>query len=406
MKFSRERPARAKRLVRNVLLARLIYVQFLQKWIGPSLVVILITFGVVSARKLFSSNSDLTTPARKTSAAQTETMEFRAYPPDATYERLMGSHAWRIFATGEIDQAAAQRLAALIANSNIPMASTLYLHSPGGSLVGGMMLGRVIREHKLATYVGQFDPARKYVSAEPGFCYSACATAFLGGEFRYWTDGSVYGVHRFFWKSHSDSDADDAQIVSSAVVEYIRSMGVDTKIFALASQAGASEVITPSHDVLLALNVVNDGRKPARWTIESMAQGIYLKGEQETDNGTNKFMLACIASEPTMFLYAIFDAGMNAGEVLTFPVNWLFLDQYPVRMDNQLVKKENVNGKINLVYQLNTNLVTAISRAKRVGVGLQAGVGGAVFAGFDSMPFEQGAAKLSGFSTVCARGRS
>ena len=147
-------------------------------------------------------------------------------------------------------------------NNGIPQGSMIYLHSPGGSLVGGMALGRVIREHKLDTSIGQFDPKLKYVGSKPGYCYSACATAFLGGEFRYWSNGSIYGVHQFLWKARSNGDADAAQIVSAALVEYIRSMGVDTKIFALASQAGPSKVITPSHQTLLALSVVNDGRKP------------------------------------------------------------------------------------------------------------------------------------------------
>jgi hypothetical protein len=334
-------------------------------------------------------------------------MQFSAYPPDALYQKFMGDPAWRLFATGKIDANADKRLVALITSKSIPRGSKLYLHSPGGSLTGGMALGRVIRENELHTFIGQFDPNLKYVGSEPGYCYSACATAFLGGAFRYWTNGSVYGVHRFFWEGHSDKDADVAQILSAAVVEYIRSMGVDTKIFSLATQAGASEIVTPSHEILLALNVVNDGRKPAKWTIESLSQGsvqvIYLMGEQDTDNGMNKFMLVCPANAP-MFLHAIFDVGGNAEQVMTFPVNWLFLDDKLVRMDKELASKEIINGKINLTYRVNTTLLNAISRAKTIGVGLQGGVGAAVYSGFNYMPFVGGAAKLPGFLAVCHRG--
>jgi hypothetical protein len=199
-----------------------------------------------------------------------DVMTFQAYPPDQAFRLLMNDYAWRIFATGEIDDDAGKRLAELMAQKKIPAASRVYLQSPGGSLLGGMALGRVIREHELKTFIGQRDTSLKYVGDKPGYCYSACATAFLGGEFRYWTEGSIYGVHRFFWKSQSADDAALAQIMSAALVEYIRSMGVDTKIFALASQAGSNELITPPHDVLLALNVVNDGRKPPKWTVESI----------------------------------------------------------------------------------------------------------------------------------------
>jgi hypothetical protein len=330
-------------------------------------------------------------------------MQFSAYPPDAHYEEFMGDHAWRIFATGLIDANADKRLAALIASKGIPQGSTLYLHSPGGSLVGGMSLGRVIRKNELRTFVGQFDPNLKYLGSKPGYCYSACATAFLGGKFRYWTNGSIYGVHRFFWNAHSNSDADLAQIVSAAVVEYIRSMGVDTKLFALASQAGASEVITPSHEMLLELNVVNDGRTLVKWTIESLPEGVmYLKGEQDTDYGKNRFMLACPSSGP-MFLYAIFSGGRNAEQDMMFPVNWLFLDGEPVRIDQQLESKQNTNGNINLVYRLDAALLMAISKAKTVGVGLQPSTAAPIFAGFNNMPFADGAAKLPGFLAVCHR---
>ena len=339
----------------------------------------------------------------ETSWSQTGIMQFTAYPPDAVYEKFMGDHAWRIFATGEIDANAGKRLAALIKSKNIPLHSNLYLHSPGGNLAAGMALGRVIREYRLHTYIGRFDPNLKYVGGAPGFCYSACATAFLGGVFRYWTNGSVYGVHRFYWEGRSDKDADIAQILSATVVEYIRSMGVDTKIFALASQAGSSEIVTPSHETLLALNVVNDGRNPVKWTIESLSQGgakaMYLKGEQETDNGMNKFMLVCVPGEPVL-LYAIYDVGANADETMRFAVSLLFLDRKPIRVDYE---KEIVNGMMNLTYTLNDTLLNSISKAKTVGAGLQPTPEGAIFSGFNSMPFEGGAAKLPGFLAVCHR---
>src|SRR5262249_39020062 len=147
-----------------------------------------------------------------------------------------------------------------------------------------------------------------------------------GGEYRFLPEGSVYGVHRFFWKEPSAANADVAQIISAAVVEYIKSMGVDTKIFALASQAGPSDAITPSRAALLALNVINEGRKPVKWTIESITGGIYLKGEQETANGINKFILICPASHDPMRLYVIFDAGENTDEVMGWQTNWLYVD--------------------------------------------------------------------------------
>jgi hypothetical protein len=195
-------------------------------------------------------------------------------------------------------------------------------------------------------------------------------------------------------------------MMSAALVEYIRSMGVDTKIFALASQVGSNELITPPHELLLALNVVNDGRYPPKWTIESIPKGIYLKGEQETDNGVNKFILACMPSVSTMLLDAIFNGGNNAERDIRWPVNWSFLDDSPIRIDKQLHSKEIKNWMINLVYRLDSNLIAAISRAKFVGVGIQPTAEAKIFLGFNSMPFGEGALKMPGFTSVCSRGHN
>jgi len=57
--------------------------------------------------------------------------------------------------------------------------------------------------------------------------------------------------------------------------------------------------------------------KPTKWTIESIPDGLYLKGEQQTWNGTNKFMVVCMP-KGSIALYAIFDAGMNAEDAMRF----------------------------------------------------------------------------------------
>jgi hypothetical protein len=331
---------------------------------------------------------------------QSNIMHFEAYPPSWESEKLMGDHAWRIYAAGEIDADAGRRLEALIAEKNIPTNSLLYLHSPGGNLLGGMELGRVIRKYLLNSSIGKLNITSK---TEAGYCYSACALAFLGGEYRYLPAGSIYGVHRFFLEKRSSADADVAQIISAAIVEYVKSMGVDTKVFALASQAGSSQVVTPSKETLLALNVINNGRKTAEWTIESLAGVIYLKGQQETFIGMNKFLITCPARGP-MELRAIYDAGQNTQEVMTWSTNWLFFDGNQKEIKNELIKKLVVNGWINLIYLFDSVLKKTISGAKNtVGVGLSPTAESVVFNGFDSMPFQGGAAKLPGFLQVCGR---
>jgi hypothetical protein len=87
-------------------------------------------------------------------------------------------------------------------------------------------------------------------------------------------------------------------------------------------------------------------------TVESIPDAVYLKGEQETDNGVDKFMLGCPPGDSTMVLYAIFEGGNNAERDIRWPVNWLFLNHSPIRLDKQLARKDITNGKINLIYRL------------------------------------------------------
>jgi hypothetical protein len=330
-------------------------------------------------------------------------MQFTAFPPDRVMNALMGVHAWRIYASGVIDGDADKRLEDVIQRNKIPYGSDIYLHSVGGSLAGGMKLGKVIRKYLLHSNVGQLDLSSKYQgSPKAGNCYSSCATAYLGGEYRFLMTGSVYGIHRFYWEKKTEQDADLAQMMSAVVVEYIRSMDVDTEIFTVASRAGRDEVVTPTPDVLARLKVVNNGIKPTKWTIESIPQGIYLKGEQQTWNGTNKFMIVCSPGEP-VGLYAIFDAGMNAEQAMGFQAETLMVDATKFNMAGRRQRKTNVNGKINLSYSVDRTILNAIGKAKTVGVLLQPTTESAIYLGFESMPFDEGRAKLPGFLQVCKR---
>jgi peptidoglycan hydrolase-like protein with peptidoglycan-binding domain len=80
-------------------------------------------------------------------------MQFRAYRPMQAV--AIFGNAWHIYADGVLDADAATRLDKLITDNDIPSGSTFILNSPGGSLLGGMKLGRTIREKGLLTYVGR-----------------------------------------------------------------------------------------------------------------------------------------------------------------------------------------------------------------------------------------------------------
>ena len=80
-----------------------------------------------------------------------------AFPPE-TVVGLSDRTVWAIDLDGFIDADAAPRLAEVIARRHVSRA-TVYFNSPGGSLVAGMTLKRLLRKHGYATDVGRRSTA-------------------------------------------------------------------------------------------------------------------------------------------------------------------------------------------------------------------------------------------------------
>jgi hypothetical protein len=337
--------------------------------------------------------------ARAANPSETEIMQFSGIPPSTPIEVF--GNAWTIFADGVIDADSGARLKTFLQERHIPGKSLLYLNSTGGSLIGGMELGRVIRNAELNTHVGRAVGETKKVVA--GGCYSSCTLAFLGGEFRYISKDSKYGVHRFYSAVKSDQESDLAQIVSASVVQYTRDMGVDPEFLSEMAKAGKAEINLIPYADLVRLNVVNNGQTKTRWTIESMDEAIYLKGERTTFHGINKFILICNPSR-TVTLYAIFDPERREREIINMSAMSLLLDGKPIPIATQRSDGPKlVNGWINVMFSLNDSLLSAIQQAKTVGVSFQFSYDAPLFLGFDGMELGDGARKLPGFLHTCLR---
>jgi len=331
-------------------------------------------------------------------AASSEKMQFHGRPPLKPIE-IFGT-AWTIFADGVIDADAGARLKRFIQDKSIPGKSTLVLNSPGGSVLGGIELGRVIRDYDLLTDVGR-DSADTAEEMTAGECYSACALAFLGGDYRYIQQASKYGVHRFYFTTKGDHDSDAAQILSASIVQYIRDMDVEPELFGEMIMAGNKQINIIPHDELVRLNVINNGVKKTAWTIESIDAGIYLKGERETYRGINKFLLLCNPNG-SVSLYAIFDPEGRGNQIIEMKAISLLIDgeQIPIA-EHRLFGPSLVNGWINVGFSLNDNLLGIFQRAQTVGVAFQYSYSAPSFLGFDDMDFSDGAKKLPGFLRAC-----
>jgi hypothetical protein len=365
--------------------------------VGKALLFLILSTLILSTGAALAQATDQ--GASGLSGSQPDTMTFEGVPPKPELAFITGN-AWVLYASGPIDEDAARRLEAYLTSHHVPLRSHIYLDSPGGNLSAGMELGRVIRKYELTTDVGARTsgaPTRHDVA--PGGCFSSCALAFLGGRFRYLMKDSHYGVHRFAFRNPAPNGVDIAQMASAAIVQYLRDLDIDTRLFTFASSAGESEIFEPTRSQLKELNVVNDGETRATWTIESIPDGIYLKGERDTVFGINKFILTCESKR--IGLLVIFDPRHHEEEVLRFTVDYLVLDGFRVRIDHARSSRGVRNGWINAAYRLTEPQISAIAKAKTVGVEMLLTADASIFFGFDAMPVGSGADKIKGFIRSC-----
>jgi hypothetical protein len=330
-------------------------------------------------------------------------MIFECAPPDMAI-RLRGGFGWQIFATGEVDARDGELLEQLISENGIPPGSEMYLHSGGGSLVGGIALGRVIRNHNLVTYVGRKGKLEDgFQFHDPGECMSAAAIAYLGGEYRYMSPNSIFGVHRFTLSDDQPRNIDEAQILSATVVAYIESMGVNSELFALASDIPSDDILILPRETLIRLGVINNGQKETAWTLEGIDGVLYLKGARPTVYGMQKYIMV-FPAKGDPYLHIIFEGGADAEVFLSMDADRLVIDGELIAACDLRITRFNDNGVINCLYKLTPELLEKIRKAKSVGYMLQFSTEAAVYVGFESMAFGKGVeTKLAGLLSVFYR---
>lgn len=193
---------------------------------------------------------------------------------------------------GAIEPGASDRLRAYLGNGH--EGYRLSLNSPGGSLIEGMLLGEIIREHEFHTEVGSIvvrrDPSTGYDMPEemPGFCASACALAFLGGVKRDEGSATRLGFHQFSLATgaalpllagpaniaavRAETMA-EAQVLSGIVAAYMAKMGADARLFAATSLTRADDLLVLTKEQAIEYDVVTPTGFD-RWFIEPYRDGV------------------------------------------------------------------------------------------------------------------------------------
>lgn len=208
------------------------------------------------------------------------------------YSELTPRCQTMVLAEGSIDRNTATEFKTF--SQTLPAGTWIALTSPGGSLVGGMQLGSVIRERGFHTTIGQSDHSANS-------CLSACAYAFLGGLQRLIPEGARYGLHQFRARDQ-ELNAADTQKLSAILAKYVDRMGVDRRLLDIAQLTATDRVTLLSPAQAKLYRVDNFGQSPLpRWRLDAADDGkVIAFNTSQAADGKLPVVLAFVSSNQTL----------------------------------------------------------------------------------------------------------
>ncbi len=230
-------------------------------------------------------------------AAQSEAMSFTAWRDTSGVAWGEGVRNY-IFAIGEITDDTPKALSSAISRFGAGPGTILVLNSPGGSLPAGLEMGQIIRSHGLWTEVGTRVPLAlgltpnvspayfPYVRSGksppfPGYCYSSCTLAFLGGVVRTVSFTSDYGVHRFYFEGQQPSAEEGVAAGEEGMAEiahYVKEMGVDPDFIQEMAKKGRSATTHLTEQRMAELNITTPYWR-TNWSIQEGNGNFYYDGQ-------------------------------------------------------------------------------------------------------------------------------
>jgi hypothetical protein len=183
-----------------------------------------------------------------------------------------------ILAEGDIMLDSADRLGELL---KVPGDGRVVIfNSPGGSVRGGMQLGRLIRNYGLDTAVNNSifyydrmsaDRTEDMISREAQ-CASACTLAFLGGKRRTLGKGARFGLHGFR-SIFVDMGEAAAQKLVATLMDYANEMGADREMIQIASATPAETMHWITRTKAVELHIDNSEHSENQWKLDAMDDG-------------------------------------------------------------------------------------------------------------------------------------
>jgi hypothetical protein len=216
-----------------------------------------------------------------------------------------------IAADGEITRDSHRRFLDLFGSGDF--VPTVYLNSPGGDLVGAILLGEAIRKLGADTSVGQTLPDDSgWHKTGAGQCLSACAFAFLGGKERFINPGSEIGLHQFYdadalrkptEKLFTALDASLDQLLTGLVLDYVVRMGTDAQLVVVASKTPPTDMHILSEAEARELRVTWSPDDFGPWQIEPYGEGLVAFSRSQDKKKT--LTMFCDSQRTSYVLYAV-----------------------------------------------------------------------------------------------------
>jgi hypothetical protein len=218
-----------------------------------------------------------------------------------------GCREW-IVAEGTIDRDAPARLRALL-NRLGQRKLPIHFHSPGGSVEGGLAIGRLMRERRMTAGVGRTiprgcDPLQEHeatcddvkrtgrellaeLRSARTLCNSSCVYALIGASVREVAAGARIGVHEIALgrfdergqpapldrKNLSAEQLRQLRSEEARIARYVAEMGIDKGLFDAATQIVHERIRYLSHDEIARFGIDRREFQESRWMVDEGPPG-------------------------------------------------------------------------------------------------------------------------------------
>jgi hypothetical protein len=257
--------------------------------------------------------------------AQQMNFNLLARTPKNEFERLtLNGGRYDIFASGTIAEDTAEVLQDFVKRNGIEVAR-VHFDSLGGSLIGGIRMGEKIRELGFETSVRHIN--FEYDKGPIAYCASACAYAFAGGTHRFLSeDVGVLGLHQFYSRENRGIDSSQTQMVAGLILSYLEKMGVNSRAFQVASQAGSDDMVWLSSRQAEEIGLADNGVSPPTAEIKLRDGYPYLRMEQSFNDVISRVLVMCVDGEFGLMAGIVTTPELSQEQVGYFGTSYLYFD--------------------------------------------------------------------------------